>query len=162
MLASLDHRGPDESGIFDDADVHLGVARLAIIDRSGAHQPIANEDGSIRLVFNGEIFNYLELRAELEAKGHTFKSLGDGETIVHAYEEYGPDFGHRLNGMFAIAIWDARTRSILLMRDRYGEKPLFYAIRDRTLIFGSEIKAVLLHPGVSRELDPAALAHYFG
>lgn len=162
MLRSLEHRGPDEAGTFEDPRVHLGVARLAIIDRAGAQQPIANEDGTIQIAFNGEIFNYLELRAELEARGHTFRTRGDGETIVHAYEEYGAGFGHRLNGMFAVAIWDSRTRSTLLVRDRYGEKPLFYAIRNGALIFGSEIKAVLRHPDVSRELDPEALAHYFG
>jgi asparagine synthase (glutamine-hydrolysing) len=162
MVSSLDHRGPDESGTFDDIDVHLGVARLAIIDRLGAHQPIRNEDGSIQVAFNGEIFNYLELRAELKAKGHTFATAGDGETIVHAYEEYGAEFGHHLNGMFAIAIWDARTRTVVLVRDRYGEKPLFYARAGGGLIFGSEIKAVLRHPAVSRELDREALAHYFG
>lgn len=162
MLLSLEHRGPDESGTFEAARTHLGVARLAIIDRAGAQQPIANEDGSIRVAFNGEIFNYLDLRADLEAKGHTFRTQGDGETIVHAYEEYGDAFGHRLNGMFAIAIWDARNNTTRLVRDRYGEKPLFYAVCHGALIFGSEIKAVLRHPAVSRELDPEAIAHYFG
>lgn len=162
MVSSLGHRGPDESGAFDDADVHLGVARLAIIDRMGAHQPIPNEDGTVQVVFNGEIFNYLDLRAELEAKGHTFATAGDGETIVHAYEEYGAGFGHHLNGMFAIAVWDARARTLLLVRDRYGEKPLFYARAGGGLIFGSEIKSILKHPAVSRELDGEALGHYFG
>src|SRR5207244_11267771 len=127
MMRSLEHRGPDESGAFEGRRVALGVARLAIIDRAGAQQPIVNEDGTIRIVFNGEIFNYKELRVELEARGHVFRSNGDGETIVHAYEEYGDDFGHRLNGMFATAIWDARTGTTKLLRDRYGEKPLFYA-----------------------------------
>jgi asparagine synthase (glutamine-hydrolysing) len=162
MLLSLEHRGPDESGTFDEPRVHFGVSRLAIIDRAGGHQPIANEDGSIRIAFNGEVFNYLELRADLEAKGHTFRTISDSETIVHAYEEYGAAFAHRLNGMFAIAIWDERTRSTRLVRDRYGEKPLFYAIRNGVLIFASEIKAILQHPAVSRELDPEAIAHYFG
>src|SRR5262249_49368554 len=162
MLSRLGHRGPHQAGAFEEGPVHLGAARLAIIDRAGASQPIANEDGTVQLVFNGEIFNYLELRADLEARGHTFKTLGDGETVVHAYEEYGVDVGHRLNGMFAIAIWDARARSVSLVRDRYGEKPLFYAVRDGQLVFASEMKAVLRHPGVSRELDFAALAHYFG
>ena len=161
MLLSLEHRGPDESGTFR-GPASFGVARLAIIDRAGAQQPIANEDGSIRVAFNGEIFNYLELRAELEARGHVFRTHGDGETIVHAYEEYGDAFGHHLNGMFAVAIWDARTRTTRLVRDRYGEKPLFYAVTRDALIFGSEIKAVLRHPAVSRELDPEGLAHYFG
>ena len=161
MLLSLEHRGPDESGTFR-GPASFGVARLAIIDRAGAQQPIANEDDSIRVAFNGEIFNYLELRADLEARGHVFRTQGDGETIVHAYEEYGDTFGHRLNGMFAIAIWDARTRTTKLVRDRYGEKPLFYAVTHDALIFGSEIKAVLRHPAVSRELGAEGIAHYFG
>jgi asparagine synthase (glutamine-hydrolysing) len=162
MVTSLEHRGPDESGTFDAAAVHLGVCRLAIIDRAGARQPIVNEDGRIRVAFNGEIFNYRDLRSDLEARGHVFRTAGDGETIVHAYEEYGAGFGHRLNGMFAVAIWDDRSQSVVLVRDRYGEKPLFYAIADGVLVFASEIKAVLRHPAVSRELDPEALAHYFG
>ena len=162
MLRSLEHRGPDEMGRFHGPCVHLGVARLAIIDRAGGHQPLTNEDGTIQVAFNGEIFNYLELRAELEGRGHVFRTHSDGETIVHAYEEYGAGFGHRLNGMFAVAIWDARSRTTTLVRDRYGEKPVFYATRNGALIFGSEIKAVLQHPAVSRELDPEGLAHYFG
>ncbi|HKB09181.1 MAG TPA: asparagine synthase (glutamine-hydrolyzing) [Vicinamibacterales bacterium] len=162
MLRSLEHRGPDEVGRFEDDVVHLGVSRLAIIDRSGGQQPLANEDGAIRVAFNGEIFNYLQLRADLEARGHVFRTHTDGETVVHAYEEYGGGFAHRLNGMFAAAISDRRTGTTMLVRDRYGEKPVFYAIRSGTLIFGSEIKAVLRHPAVSRELDPEAIAHYFG
>jgi len=162
MLRSIEHRGPDEMGRFDGPSVHLGVARLAIIDRAGGHQPLSNEDGTIQIAFNGEIFNHVELRAELEARGHVFRTHSDGETIVHAYEESGAAFGHRLNGMFAVAIWDARARTTTLVRDRYGEKPVFYAIRDGSLIFGSEIKAVLRHPAVSRDLDPEAIAHYFG
>jgi asparagine synthase (glutamine-hydrolysing) len=162
MLRSIEHRGPDEIGRFDGPCVHLGIARLAIIDRAGGHQPLTSEDGVIQAAFNGEIFNYLELRTELEGRGHVFRTQGDGETIVHAYEEYGAGFAQRLNGMFAVAIWDARSRTTMLVRDRYGEKPLFYAIRNGALIFGSEIKAVLRHPAVSRELDPEAIAHYFG
>ena len=162
MLRSLEHRGPDEMGRFDGPSVHLGVARLAIIDRAGGHQPLTNEDGTIQVAFNGEIFNYLELRAELEGRGHVFRTESDGETIVHAYEEYGAGFGHRLNGMFAVAIWDARSRTTTLVRDRYGEKPVFYAARNGALVFGSEIKALLRHPSVSLELDPEAIAHYFG
>lgn len=162
MLLSLEHRGPDESGTFVGQHVQVGVSRLAIIDRAAGQQPIANEDGSVSVAFNGEIFNYLELRADLEAKGHTFRTRSDSETIVHAYEEYGAEFAHHFNGMFAIAVWDGRTRSLRLVRDRYGEKPLFYAICGRLLVFGSEIKSVLRHPAVSRDLDPEAIAHYFG
>ena len=162
MLHSIEHRGPDEMGRFDGPDVHVGIARLAIIDRAGGHQPLSNEDGTIQVAFNGEIFNHLELRAELEQRGHVFRTHSDGETIVHAYEECGARFGHRLNGMFAVAIWDARLRTVTLVRDRYGEKPVFYAIRNGVLVFASEIKAVLRHPAVSRELDPEGIAHYFG
>jgi asparagine synthase (glutamine-hydrolysing) len=162
MLASLEHRGPDESGTFIGAGVQFGVSRLSIIDRAGGHQPVANEDGSVQVAFNGEIFNYLDLREELLARGHRFSTHSDSETIVHAYEEFGTTFAHKLNGMFAIAVWDARARSVTLVRDRYGEKPLFYAIADGELIFGSEIKAVLRHPRVSRTLDPEAIAHFFG
>jgi len=162
MLERLRHRGPDERGTFEVGEVHLGISRLAIIDRAGGQQPIANEDGRITVVFNGEIFNFVDLRRDLEARGHTFRTQSDTETIVHAYEEYGAAFASQLNGMFAIAIWDGRTGTVRLVRDRYGEKPLFYAVQGGELVFGSEIKAVLEHPAVSRDLDPEGLAHYFG
>lgn len=162
MLGSLRHRGPDETGTFEHPRAHFGVSRLAIIDRVGGQQPIANEGGTITVGFNGEIFNYLDLRAELESRGHTFRTHSDSETIVHAYEEYGAAFANRLNGMFAIAIHDARTGTTRLVRDRYGEKPLFYAVQGGELIFGSEIKTLLCHPAVSRELDAEGIAHFFG
>ncbi|MGZ8848015.1 MAG: asparagine synthase (glutamine-hydrolyzing) [Pyrinomonadaceae bacterium] len=160
MMDLIRHRGPDDDGQHHDRDVHLGMVRLSIIDLSGGHQPIANEDETIHVVFNGEIFNYVELKAELEAKGHQFKTNSDTETIVHAYEEYGVSFANKLNGMFAIAIWDTRDQTLLVYRDRYGVKPLFYSALNGSLIFGSEIKTVRAHPAVGKELDYQALSHY--
>lgn len=160
MLNLIRHRGPDDDGEFDDRDVHLGMVRLSIIDLSGGHQPISNEDGTIHVVFNGEIFNYVELKAELEAKGHQFKTNSDTETIVHAYEEYGKSFAHKLNGMFSIAVWDTRKKTLLLYRDRFGVKPLFYSRLPDGVVFGSEIKTLRVHPAVGRELDYEALSHY--
>lgn len=161
MLTCMNHRGPNDSGYFVDDNLSIGMVRLSIIDLSGGHQPISNEDGTIHVVFNGEIFNYTEIREELETKGHLFKTASDTETIVHAYEEYGLSFLHRLNGMFAIALWDKREKRLILIRDRYGVKPLFYMFKENKVVFGSEIKAVLCHPAVSREIDNEALAHYF-
>ena len=160
MLNLIRHRGPDDDGTFDDGNIHLGMVRLSIIDLSGGHQPISNEDDTIHVVFNGEIFNYVELKAELEAKGHRFKTNSDTETIVHAYEEFGASFANKLNGMFSIAVWDKRKRTLLLYRDRFGVKPLFYSTRDHSLVFGSEIKTLRVHPAVGRELDYEALSHY--
>jgi asparagine synthase (glutamine-hydrolysing) len=160
MLERMRHRGPDDDGEYGNDKVHLGMVRLSIIDLSGGHQPLTNEDGTVWVVFNGEIYNYIELRAELEAKGHQFKTNSDTETIVHGYEEYGAAFAHKLNGMFTIAIWDAREQTLLLYRDRFGVKPLFYSAPGNALVFGSEIKTVLCAPNVSRELDHAALSHY--
>lgn len=160
MLDRIRHRGPDDAGEYKDDRVNLGMVRLSIIDLSGGHQPISNEDGTIHVIFNGEIFNYVELRDELEKKGHQFKTGSDTETIVHAYEEYGTPFAHKLNGMFTIALWDTREQRLLLYRDRFGVKPLFYSNLQNTLVFGSEIKAIRCHPGVSRELDYEALSHY--
>ncbi|HSS20780.1 MAG TPA: asparagine synthase (glutamine-hydrolyzing) [Pyrinomonadaceae bacterium] len=163
MLNQIRHRGPDDDGEYSDERVQLGMVRLSIIDLSGGHQPMANDDGSVQVIFNGEIFNYIELRAELEAKGYHFKTSSDTETIIHAYEEYGVSFAHKLNGMFAIALWDRRDKrepKLLVYRDRFGVKPLFYSNAGGGLIFGSEIKTILCHPAVSRELDSGALSHY--
>lgn len=160
MLDVMRHRGPDDDGFYGTNEIQIGMVRLSIIDLSGGHQPMSNEDGTIWIVCNGEIFNYVELRRELESKGHRFRSHSDTETIVHAYEEYGREVGHKLNGMFAIAIWDIRTRELTLIRDRFGVKPLFYSFTNGGLVFGSEIKAVLCHPDVSRELDHEALSYY--
>lgn len=160
MNALVSHRGPDDEDYWFDPSVGLalGHRRLAIIDlRPEARQPMTNEDGSIRLVFNGEIYNYRELRRELEQKGHQFHSLSDSETIIHLYEEEGPDAVRRLKGIFAIALWDARSRRLLLARDHLGIKPLYYAELKDGIAFASELKALLVFPEISRELDPQAI-----
>jgi asparagine synthase (glutamine-hydrolysing) len=159
MCDVITHRGPDDAGYFAADGVAIGMRRLSIIDIAGGHQPIANEDGSIKVVFNGEIYNYRTLRAELEALGHRFATDTDTETIVHAYEQWGDDGLSRLRGMFGIAIWDGRTRSLVLARDRVGIKPLHYAQRGTRLAFGSEIKSILA-AGFEPELDVRALEHY--
>lgn len=161
MIAMARHRGPDEAGIYVDDHVGLGHARLSIIDLSGGSQPLGNEDGTIWVVFNGEIFNYRELRRELESRGHRFKTSSDTETIAHAYEEYGHRCLEHFNGQFAFALWDARSRELFLARDRLGIRPLFYTIRDGRFIFASETKSIGAHPGVQLELDPVALDQIF-
>jgi asparagine synthase (glutamine-hydrolysing) len=161
MLGSIRHRGPDEFGIYLGASVALGNARLSIIDVGGGQQPISNEDRSIWVVFNGEIFNYVELKAELESRGHRFATHCDTEVIAHAYEEYGADCLERFNGQFAIALWDEREQSLLLARDRLGVRPLFYTEQDGRLVFGSEIKAIFVVPEVSRSIDAVALDQTF-
>jgi asparagine synthase (glutamine-hydrolysing) len=160
MNSLVSHRGPDDEGYWIDgeAGVALGHRRLAIIDlRPEARQPMTNEDGSIQLVFNGEIYNYRELRRELEEKGHRFHSLSDTETIIHLYEEEGYDSIKRLNGIFAIALWDARARRLLLARDHLGIKPLYYSELKDGIAFASELKSLLVFPEISRELDPQAI-----
>jgi asparagine synthase (glutamine-hydrolysing) len=164
MSATLTHRGPDDAGFYQDGEVSLAIRRLAIVDLETGGQPIANEDDSLWVVFNGEIYNHLELRQNLLARGHRFRTHhSDTETIVHAYEEYGDRWPEaaRANGMFGLALWDRNRRRLLLYRDRIGKKPLFWCQVGRDLVFGSEIKALLAHPRVSRELDFAALYHYF-
>src|SRR5271167_2553037 len=144
MLALLRHRGPDEFGILLDREVGLGNARLSIIDLSGGSQPIANEDESLWIVFNGEIFNYIELRSELEPRGHKFRTSSDTEVILHLFEEYGPACLDKMNGQFAIAIWDTKRRRLFLARDRLGVRPLFYTqVGGDALLFASEIKSIL-------------------
>jgi asparagine synthase (glutamine-hydrolysing) len=161
MSARLIHRGPDSDGKFELPYLGLGIRRLSIIDLETGDQPLFNEAGDVALVFNGEIYNYRELRERLVERGHRFKTRSDGEVIAHLYEDAGPDFVRELNGMFAIALWDDREKRLVLARDRAGEKPLFYWTGDHTLVFASEIKAVLEYPGISRELDASALAQYF-
>jgi asparagine synthase (glutamine-hydrolysing) len=162
MLALLRHRGPDEFGILLDRETALGSARLSIIDLSGGSQPIANEDETLWIVFNGEIFNYVELRPELEALGHRFRTSSDTEVILHAFEEYGPSCLERLNGQFAIAIWDTRKRQLFLARDRVGVRPLFYqATPNGRLLFGSEIKAILSCSEAGAEIEPAMVEQIF-
>ena len=150
MNERLRHRGPDDDGYFIDGNVGLAMRRLKIIDIAGSDQPLTNEDGSVALVFNGEIYNYRELRRGLEARGHRFKTDGDGETIVHLYEEHGRDALKHLRGMFALALWDGRRRSLLLARDRFGQKPLYYYQDSKVFVFASEIKAILAHSHVPR------------
>src|SRR5712691_12143525 len=161
MTDAIVHGGPDGEGMYLSGSVGLGHRRLAIIDLSPAgRQPMSNEDGTVWIVFNGEIYNHALLRQELESKGHTYRSRTDTETLVHLYEEEGADFVRRLEGMFALAIWDARRGELLLVRDRVGIKPLYYAVLPGTLLFGSEIKAILTHQRVSRRIDLAAFYHY--
>ena len=160
MNSSLRHRGPDDEGYWTGGCVGLGMRRLSIIDLEGGHQPISNEDGSVWTVFNGEIYNFLELREALARKGHQFKTRSDTEVIVHLYEEKGEAFVQDLRGMFAIALWDERLRKLLLYRDRVGIKPLHYWFKNGMLLFASEIKAILEYPEVSRDLSLRALSDY--
>jgi len=161
MIAMVHHRGPDEAGVYLDEHIGLGHARLAIIDLSRGSQPLSNEDGTLWIVFNGEIFNYVELRQELESRGHTFKTASDTETIVHAYEEYGYGCLEQFNGQFAFALWDPRKRELFLARDRLGIRPLYYTLRNGQLAFASEVKSIGPHPDVSLEIDPVALDQIF-
>ncbi len=160
MTAALAQRGPDGEGRWVDGAVALGHRRLAIIDVAGGAQPLVNETGSVRVVCNGEIYNYRELRAELEARGHRFQTASDCETIVHLYEDEGPDAIARLHGMFALAIWDRAARRLVLARDRIGIKPLFYASGSRGFGFASEIKALVAAGLTECRVDPGALRHY--
>lgn len=160
MVRSVAHRGPDGSGLYQDGDAFIGQTRLSIIDLVTGDQPMPNEDSTVWIVYNGEIYNFPDLRRDLEAKGHRFHSTSDTEVIVHGYEEYGLDFLSRLDGIFAFALWDARHRRLLLVRDYFGVKPLHYHFDGRTLRFGSEIKAILQDPAVPRRVDFQAL-HYF-
>lgn len=163
MCATIVHRGPDDEGIFVQNNVGLGVRRLSIIDVEGGHQPLSNEDGSVWVAHNGEIYNFPELREELITCGHTFKTRTDTETIVHGYEEWGEHCFQKFRGMFAFALWDDRTKRLLVGRDRMGIKPFYYTLienKERTLVFGSELKTILVHPDVKRALEPQALDLY--
>jgi asparagine synthase (glutamine-hydrolysing) len=161
MTEGLHHRGPDTAGYWEGPDVSLGMRRLAIIDVETGQQPVFNEDGTIAVVFNGEIYNYIELREALQRAGHRFSTdHSDTEVLVHLYEDHGLAFLHELNGMFAIALWDARRRQLLLARDRLGIKPLYFARIPGGVAFGSEPKALLEHPAVSRAPDFTAIHHY--
>lgn len=160
MCEAVRHRGPDEDGFYLRESVGLAMRRLAIIDLKGGQQPMHNEDKTVWIVFNGEIYNYLELREKLEKLGHSFYTDSDTEAIVHAYEAYGADCPKHLRGMFAFAIWDERREELFLARDRVGKKPLLYAEVDGELVFGSEFTALLLHPKISRAIDVRALHYY--
>ncbi len=160
MCERLTHRGPDSEGLMTMGCVALGMRRLAIIDLATGEQPATSEDGRIHVVFNGEIYNYRELRKELERRGHCFKSQSDTEVLPHLYEEYGAAMLEHLNGMFAFALWDARARKLLLARDRFGEKPLYWGVFEGQLLFASEPKALLAHPSVKPRLNLQALRQY--
>jgi asparagine synthase (glutamine-hydrolysing) len=162
MAGALSHRGPDEFGLYRDRQAGLSHARLSIIDLAGGQQPLSNEDGSLWIVFNGEIFNYVELREELEALGHRFKTRSDTEVIVHAYEEWSDQAFMRLNGQWAVALWDSARSTITLARDPFGVRPLYLAEHDGRLFFASEVKAIFAaEPGLPRRLDPVGLEQVF-
>jgi asparagine synthase (glutamine-hydrolysing) len=161
MNETIVHRGPDDEGIFVGPGIGLGFRRLSIIDLAGGHQPISNEDGTIWVMLNGEIYNYPELRKELLGLGHKLASRSDTETVVHLYEEYGEGCFARLRGMFAIVLWDSKNRRLLMARDRVGKKPLFYSADRKRVLFGSELKALLTDPRLSRDVDPQAISDYF-
>lgn len=160
MNEAIIHRGPDEEGFYFKGNVAFGMRRLAIIDLAGGQQPISNEDDSVRVVFNGEIYNFQALRESLMARGHQFKTHSDTEVIVHLYEDYGDELVQHLNGMFAFALWDERRERLLIARDRMGEKPLYFTLTDTAFIFASELNALLIHPAVERKLNLAALRKY--
>jgi asparagine synthase (glutamine-hydrolysing) len=160
MTNSLTHRGPDDHGTYIQGPIGLGFTRLSIIDLNGGHQPMSNEEGTIWLVFNGEIWNYTHLRSELQQKGHVFRTQSDTETVIHAYEEYGLDAISHLHGMFGFALWDETRQRLLLARDRAGKKPLYYTYVNGKLLFASEIKALLYHPDVKREVNLQALGDF--
>src|SRR5712691_6803713 len=159
MCQVIRHRGPDDQGVWVGDGVALGTRRLSIIDLAGGHQPIFNEDQSILVILNGEIYNYCELQKELQERGHYFRTNSDTEAIVHAYEEYGDDCVKHLRGMFTFAIWDRNRQRLLAARDRFGKKPLNYYWDGQRLIFGSEIKSIL-EAGIPREINSIALDEY--
>jgi asparagine synthase (glutamine-hydrolysing) len=162
MCDVIAYRGPDDEGIYIDGNLGLGHRRLSIIDLSAqGHQPMMNEDGSITLICNGEIYNFQNMKADLESLGHVFHSKTDTEVIVHAYEQWGEECIHKFNGMFAFALWDSNRKRLFLARDRYGMKPLYYFFNGETFIFASEIKAILCNAEVKRELDFHAISEYF-
>lgn len=160
MCAAMVHRGPDDEGVYADGRAAIGMRRLSIIDVAGGHQPISNETGTIWIVFNGEIYNHSELRKQLEACGHRYRTNSDTETIVHLYEEYGHNCVQRLRGMFAFAIWDREKETLFIARDRLGIKPLYYRLTPESFLFGSEIKVILAHGGVRPKFDSAVLPEY--
>jgi asparagine synthase (glutamine-hydrolysing) len=160
MMDTIRHRGPDDDGLYIAPGVGLGHLRLSIIDLGSGHQPLSNEDGTIWIVFNGEIYNYRELRTFLLSRGHVFKTQTDTEVIVHLYEELGPACLEKLRGMFAFALWDEKKKTLLLARDRVGIKPLYYSLTDKAIVFASEIKAILADPAISRELAPGIIDRF--
>jgi asparagine synthase (glutamine-hydrolysing) len=162
MTRSLARRGPDDEGLHLDEFIGLGVRRLSVIDLETGHQPMSNENGTVWVALNGEIYNFQALRSRLEDRGHRFRTRSDSEVIIHAYEEYGDEAVVHLDGMFAFAIWDSRRRTLLLARDRLGEKPIYYHAGSSVFVFGSELRALLANPAVPRELDLESLTRYLG
>src|SRR5687768_6669117 len=160
MTARLAHRGPDDERFYRDGPVAFGFRRLSIIDLEGSPQPMSTPDGELTCVFNGEIYNFASLRRDLAARGHAFRTNGDTEVLLYAYREYGVRMLEHLQGMFAFALWDRRAQRLLIARDHLGVKPLYYHWDGTTLVFGSELKALLPHPAVGRELDLDALGLY--
>jgi len=160
MADSIAHRGPDDDGYYFSGQIGLGFRRLSIIDLAGGHQPLSNEDGTVWIVFNGEIYNYQDLREDLLKKGHVFRTKTDTEVIVHLYEEYGEAGIQSLRGMFAFAIWDQNQRKLLLARDRVGIKPLYYGVTSHSVVFASEMKAVLVDPQIQREILPTTVDRF--
>lgn len=160
MTDSIRHRGPDDSGFYEDQHAFLGHRRLSIVDLSGGHQPMANEDETLWITYNGEIFNHRDLRQELEGLGHRYSTRCDTETILHAYEQHGPGCLARLRGMFAFAIWDKRARRLFCARDRLGKKPFYYFWDGRAFVFGSEIKSLVRHPAISPRIEESILPEY--
>lgn len=160
MCERIVHRGPDSEGVWLDDTVALGMRRLSIIDLHTGDQPVFNCDRSVVVMMNGELYNYREVRAELEAKGHKFTTKSDTEILPHLYEEYGEGLLDHVNGMYAFSLWDAKRKKLIIARDRFGEKPLYYGVFVGKLIWASELKAILAHPAVKPELDLNALRHY--
>src|ERR1700693_3696594 len=160
MTDEIRHRGPDDFGYYHDDWAHLGHRRLSIVDVAGGHQPMTNESSTLWLTYNGEIFNHAGLRPSLEQAGHRYTTRSDTETILHSFEQYGPDCVLRLRGMFAFAIWDKNSRKLFCARDRLGKKPFYYYWDGRLFAFASEIKALLEHPSISPNLDESLLPEY--
>jgi asparagine synthase (glutamine-hydrolysing) len=160
MCGIIRHRGPDDEGFYTDGLAGIGMRRLSIVDVAGGHQPLSNEDGTLWIVFNGEIYNHLALREQLIARGHRYRTNSDTETVIHLFEEYGADCVQHLRGMFAFAIWNRNTKTLFIARDRLGIKPLYYKLTPERLLFASEIKALLAHGGIRPEFNRAALPEY--
>ena len=161
MMDTIAHRGPDSEGEYNENNmVHLGFRRLSIQDLNHGDQPMFNEDKSMVITFNGEIYNFKELREDLIAKGHVFANKADTEVLIHGYEEYGKELLNKLRGMFAFVIWDDKTKTLFGARDFFGIKPLYYTVVDGNLVYGSEIKSILKHPYVKKEVNPEALENY--
>ena len=160
MCERMVHRGPDSEGLLVTTGAALGMRRLAIIDLVTGEQPVFNEDKTVAVILNGELYNYRELRVDLEKRGHSFRSASDTEVLPHLYEEYGDEMIAQINGMFAFALWDLKRHRLLIARDRFGEKPLYWGVFDNTLLFASEPKVLLAHPSVKPSLNLQALRQY--